>query len=589
MLEALDVTSTVAYAGREGYEWVSGIARFAVDPLAAANERIVDLELAPRDGDGLVRFDADVRLLQPAGGGNRKLLFVVANRGFLGGVPFSLDAPLAWGPSDDLHPGDGFLLEQGWTIAWCGWQWDVLRGPGVLGLTAPEAQVEPGSMRVEWRADAPHDDHALGDSSALFSFADYPTADLDDPDAVLRVRTGPDGEPEVVPRERWRFPDATHVALEGGFQGHHWYELVYRSATAPVVGTGLLAVRDFVAHLRPQFDHALGYGVSQSGRFLRQLVHDGLNVDESGNQVFDGMFSHVASARRGEFNHRYAQPSLTHVIGPGYGPPYDTASLFARQRSLGATPKTFFINTAWEYWRGDAALLHVDADTGDDLPDDPDARVYLLSGNDHMGTFQLKKSLPTANPVHQLDTSPVLRALFVQLDQWACDGEEPPPSQVPRRSDGTAVERAEVLARFAHVATPDPAVLNVTRDLDPDSTTWPLELGERKVALVSAVDDDGNEVAGIRLPAIAAPIAAFTGWNPRVPVDGLPDVLYEFVGSQLPFPPDRPSLDERYPDRDAYEATARRAAEALAAGRFLLEGDIDRAVANALRIYDHAR
>lgn len=586
MLEALDVSSVQPYAGHAGYEWVVAVARFAVDPEAPANGRIVDLDVAPRDADGLVRFDADVRLLRPSAGGNRKLLFVVANRGFLGGVPFSLGAPLAWGPSEDLHPGDGFLLRQGWTIAWCGWQWDVLRGPGVLGLTAPEARVEPGWMRIEWRGDASQETHPLSDSSVLFTFADNPTADVEDPDAVLRVRTSPDGDPEIIPRDRWRFADDTTVALDGGFLAHHWYELVYRATRAPVVGTGLLAVRDVVAHLRPAFDHALAYGVSQSGRFLRQFLYEGLNVDETGAPVFDGVFSHVASARRGEFNHRYAQPSLTHVIGPGYGPPYDTAGLLVRQRALGDAPRTFFVNTAWEYWRGDAALLHADADTGDDLPDDPDARLYLLSGNDHMGTFPIKQQLPTANPVHQLDTAPVLRALFVQLERWACDGEEPPPSQVPRRSDGTAAERAEVLGRFGHAATPDPAVLNVTRHVDPESTTWPLQLGERKVALVSAVDDDANEVAGIRLPAIAAPVAAFTGWNPRVHVDGLPDVLYEFVGSQLAFPPGRPTLAERYADRHAYEAAARRAAEALAAGRFLLEDDVERAVADAVRIYD---
>jgi hypothetical protein len=106
------------------------------------------------------------------------------------------------------------------------------------------------------------------------------------------------------------------------------------------------------------------------------------------------------------------------------------------------------------------------------------------------------------------------------------------------------------------------------------------------VALVSTVDDDGNEVAGIRLPAIAAPVAVFTGWNPRRPTDGLPDVLYEFVGSQLPFPSSRPSLGQRYADRGAYSTAARGAAETLAGQRFLLAEDVDRAVEQALELYD---
>ena len=42
-------------------------------------------------------------------------------------------------------------------------------------------------------------------------------------------------------------------------------------------------------------------------------------------------------------------------------------------------------NTSWEYWRGDGALVHIDPDTGADLPLDPDARAYLLAGTDHVG------------------------------------------------------------------------------------------------------------------------------------------------------------------------------------------------------------
>jgi hypothetical protein len=498
VLAALDIDRVDPYEGWP-YEWVRATARFAVDPSSPANSRIADLDRAPRD-EGAIRFDADVRLLRPAGEGNGRLLFVVANRGMLGGVPFSLDAPLSWGPTEALHPGDGFLLEQGWTIAWCGWQWDVLRDTGCLGLTAPVADVAPGWMRVEFRPDAEQPDHILSDSSILFQFADYPTADVDDADAVLTVRTSPMGDKHRVPRDTWRFTDPTHVALDGAFQPFHWYELVYRSAHAPIAGAGLLAVRDFVSHLRPQFEHVLAYGVSQSGRFLRQFLFDGLNLDEAGQQVFDGVFSHIASARRGEFNFRYAQPSLTHTLGPGYGPPYDSAGLLARQRSIGGTPKVFFTNSSWEYWRGDGALVHQDARTGDDLPDDADARAYLVAGTDHMGTFPMKESFPTANPIHHLDASPVLRALFVALDAWVCDGVEPPPSQVPRCADGTAVVRGKVLARFDDASRPDEAVLPWTPVIDAESSRWPLEVGEPLVALVSDVDDDGNEVAGIRLP-----------------------------------------------------------------------------------------
>jgi hypothetical protein len=582
VLESLDVHTVTAYGDR-AYEWVTGTATFAVDPIAEANRQIVDLDRAPRDGDGMVRFRADVRLLRPVDGGARRALVVVPNRGMLGALPFSLDTPVFGDPTQSPEAGDGFLLDRGWTISWCGWQWDVHRDEGWLGLDAPLAVVEPGALRIEFRLDADQPDHALSDSSFIFRFADYPTVDVGDLDATLTVRTSQLGAKRIVPRDQWRFRDPVTVELDGGFRAFHFYELVYRSSMAPVVGTGLLAVRDFASHIRRDHDHVFAFGVSQSGRFLRQLLHDGLNVDEHGRQVFDGVFSHIASARRGEFNQRYGQPALAHPLNPGYGPPYDTTALLERQRQLGGVPKLLLTNTAWEYWRGDGALVHQDAATGADLPEDIDARVHLLAGADHIGDVPIKDSMPLANPPHQLDVSPILRALLVQLEEWACDGIEPAPSAVPRRADGTAVPRPDVLGTFHDCALPDPEVLPWTPAIDPGSTSCPLLLGNPRVALVSVVDDTGNEVAGIRLPAVAAPANAFTGWNPRIHIEGLPDVLYEFVGSRLPL-----QSEAGLPDRATYEAAARTAAEALVTARFLLERDVERVIAEALRSFDSA-
>ena len=576
------------------YEWVTATADFVVDPLTPANAGITDLDLAPRDETGKVGFDADLRLLRPTKGGNRKLLVVIPNRGLLMGVPFSLDAPFQFGTVERLHPGDGFLLARGWTIAWVGWQWDVLRSPGQIGLTAPEAEVEPGWLRIEFRPDADQPGHALSDSSIMFTFADYPTADLEDADAVLFERLAPDAEPVPIDRGRWRFADSTTVEMEGGFQAFHWYTLVYRSARAPVTGAGLMAVRDTVSYLRKSatFESVFGFGVSQSGRFLRQFLREGRNLDEEQRVVFDGVFAHIAGGRIGEFNHRYAQPGITHVIGFSNLPPYDTAGLLARQRAKGGVPKVFLTNSSWEYWRGDGALVHVDPETGDDLPGDPDSRTYLLRGTDHMGAMPFKDRMPVANPVHKHDDAPLLRAIFVALEEWVSQGLQPPPSDVPRWTDGTASTRAEVLTRFSGrpgVAVPDSEALNVTREVDlgPDAELgigrWPLKLGAAKPAVVSAVDADGNEMAGIALPAVSVPVAAYTGWNPRQPVPGLPDVLYEFVGSKLPLLSGRPLLS-----RTEYEAAASAAARVLVERRLLLEIDARRTVAEAVQIYDKA-
>lgn len=618
------------------YEIIRGVVRFAVDPDNAANTRITDLALV-ESSDGLARSEADFCIIRPAAmAGARKLIYVVPNRGLTGSLPFSTGLTQTWGDTTHIDPGDGFLLTRGWTIAWCGWQWDVRRDIGGMGFAAPEAtrQGKPieGQLRVEMRSDAPFADHALSDSSLMFTFENYPTADIDDATAVLSVRDSIDGPRTIIDRERWRFArvtdegvvaDAEHVWLDTGFEPFRFYELVYRTNRCPVVGAGLLAIRDFVSFLRTAgaqdgnpcagtVDHTIGFGVSQSGRVLRQFLLEGCNVDESGRQVFDGVFAHIGGGRTGEFNHRYAQPSVTSTPGFGnLGPFTSVASgpgLFDRQRALGSAPKTFFVNTAWEYWRGDAALVHIDHDVARDAADVDGVRAYLLAGIDHIGSAALMKSaMAVANPVNDLDAALPTRALFEHLQAWVTDGVEPPASEVPRLADATAVERRHVLARVRSIPQmrlPDLDVIHSEHvvDLGPDVDAgvgrWPLTLGARLPAWVSAVDDDGNEIAGIRVPELAAPIATYTGWNPRRPVAGLPDVLYEFVGSRIGFArtsteraasgDPRPSIDERYRDRDDYARKALAAADDLVTRGFLLPGDRDAAVSRAIASYDAA-
>src|SRR4051812_39131757 len=110
------------FEGTGDYEWVRCTGACAVGRWHRGNGRIVDLALAPRAGDGGVTCGGAVGVLRPAGAGNGRLLFVVPNRGLLGGVPFSVHAPMtALGPTEPPDHGDGFLLQRGWTIAWCGW------------------------------------------------------------------------------------------------------------------------------------------------------------------------------------------------------------------------------------------------------------------------------------------------------------------------------------------------------------------------------------------------------------------------------------------------------------------------------------
>ncbi len=580
MLESLEIRLAEPMENYP-YEWISAVAHYAVDPEAPANARIADLTLTPRDHDGKVRFSGDVVLLRPGDGGNGRALLSVPNRGGVR-LPLSGAGILPGGVRTPPSPGDGYLLDQGWTIAIPGWQWDVPRDIGLAGFDAPVADVEPGWMRSDFWVETPMAERSVGDMLPLIGgnarptvvFHPYPASELDQPGAALRVRSAQMGPAELIPRSQWRFTSPTSITVDGGFQPFHWYELIYRSSFAPVAGAGLLALRDFGAHLHSDADYVFADGISQCGRLLREFLFEGLNVDEQGRQVFDGVLAEIASARRGEFNRRYAQPGLLHPPLPEYGPPYDSTSLLARQRELGGVPKVVLNNSSWEYWRGDGALVHQDPVTGADLPEDPDVRSYLISGTDHLGpTIEMKTALPLGNPPHNLDPAPVVRALFVQLVQWVVDGTAPAPSVVPRQADGTAVPRAAVLDAFPDAARPEVDALPYTAELDPDDIQWPLKLGEPRVALVSAVDATGNEIAGIRLPAVETGIAAYAGWNPRRHVDGLPDVLYDLTGGRLPSP-----TAHAQPGEPEIRAAAQRLADA----RFLLEEDIELAVRQAL-------
>ena len=113
-------------------------------------------------------------------------------------------------------------------------------------------------------------------------------------------------------------PSAEHVWLEDGFEPGRIYQLVYTTDRAPVAGLGLLAARDVAAFLRTPsatnpsengFRALILYGISQTGRMQRHFLSLGLNRCEDGSRAYDGFHVHIAGARRGAFNHRFAQPS----------------------------------------------------------------------------------------------------------------------------------------------------------------------------------------------------------------------------------------------------------------------------------------
>jgi hypothetical protein len=414
-------------------------------------------------------------------------------------------------------------------------------------------------------------------------------ARLDDPSAVLTSRSWFNGPREVIDRDRWRFADDEHIELDDGFQPLIHYEVTYTTRSCPVTGAGLAAVRDVVGHLRGGYNHVLATGSSQSGRWLRQFLHDTGNADEGGRAVFDGVHIHIAGGRRGEFNHRYAQPSTMTSLGFSHLPPFSPSDgLCDRAYRLGTMPKVVSTNTATEYWRGDASLSHPD-------PDGSDWRFYLYSGTHHAGVVPgYVDMLPVQLPGNLVDFSPLGRAHFVALHEWIVDGREPPPSAVPRAEDGTGRTREAVLdalrrvAWFATVTLPDPEALPGMPpiDLGPGADRGiavypPVVTGSSRPCLVSSVDGDGNELAGVRLPAVAVPLAIAVGWNPERPRAGVPVEVWNLVGGQLPLP--RDEILRRYGDREHYISLVRALAGDLVDQRHLLAEDLDAVVAGSVR------
>jgi hypothetical protein len=627
------------------YERLDGTLDFAVDPAQEPNAGIVDLARSPVDAGGRVRFKADFCLLQPLdpGRGNGRLLLDVPNRGRRGTVrPFNRVPPEPI-PTEEIAPGDGFLMRHGWTVAWCGWQWDVERSPALMGLEAPLAARDgaplAGQAVVEIQPNEPCRDHLLANRV----HRPYPAADVDDPEAVLTVRDWRDGPRTTIERQRWRFardqrgepvPDATHVWLEGGFEPGRLYEVTYSTPLSPVVGAGLLAVRDCASFLRyaspgdgnpcaGRIERAYAFGISQTGRFLRHFLYLGLNLDEAGRQVFDGVLPHVAGARRGEFNHRFAQPSAQSVPGFGHLMPFafdaqtdpltgQQDGLLSRQRARGGVPRIVATNTAAEYWRGDGSLLHTDLLGKGDAEPPAEARVYHFAGTQHgpgtlpLGRVSAADGQRGVHAFNAVDYSPLLRAALINLDRWVTTGEAPPPSVFPRLQDGTAARPADVLAAFRAVpgaTLPDPERLPALHrlDLGPSAAEgvgrYPAVAGEAYPSYVSAVDDDRNEVGGVRLPDLTVPLATYTGWNPRDPATGGAGQVINMQGSTIPFPrtaserersgDPRPAVEERYRGRDDYLARVRAAAERLVAEGYLLAEDTDTVVQSAAERYDY--
>jgi hypothetical protein len=275
-------------------------------------------------------------------------------------------------------------------------------------------------------------------------------------------------------------------------------------------------------------------------------------------------------------------------------------------------PKIFTTNTASEYWRADCSLIHTDPTGTRDVEPPAEERIYMIAGHQHGAGAAIRSDTTPigargANNFNMVDGSTAERGSLINLDRWVSEGIEPPPSVFPRLADGTAVTRESVLNQFD--ALPDVTLLDPDQlprlrrlDLGPDTARGiarlpaEAETGAPYPSFASAVDADGNELAGIRVPDVSVPVATHTGWVPRHPDTGGAGQLLDMMGTTLPFPTTardrrergdpRPAIAERYADRDDYLAQVYQAARELAAAGYIVEEDIDLAVELAAKRYD---
>jgi len=586
------------------YERLTGKIYFAIDPQLAANRIITDVALAPRNDAGLVEFSADLEVLRPKTKGNGTALVEISNRGGKSMVNM-FDMPSSRGATDF---GDGLLFNQGFTLVWIGWEFDVPNREGLLKLYAPVLKGITGVGRSEIVVDKESKAESLGDR------AQVPYAVADPESAGMNVRNRVNGERRAIDRWQWKFSeDMTRVELTGGFQPGLIYEVIYTGKDPAVVGLGPAAVRDYVSYIkqRGEVERAITFGVSQSGRFLRTFLYYGFNADEGGKRVFDGVWAHVAGAGRGSFDHRFAQPSrdghpLLNLMYPSDIFPFTdeeetdggmTDSILARARKDGVVPKIFYSNGAYEYWGRAASLIHTSIDGKKDVAPAPETRVYFIAGAQHGANAQPTRTV-TQNRANPTDYRFAMRALLVDLNAWVTDGTAPPDSKIPRiGKDELVAPGALNFPKIPRIALPKEPYLAWHLDFGPEFrskgvvTMDPPKVGAPFPVLVPQVNGDGNETAGIRLPEQMVPLATYTGWNLRDAKIGAPEVIYNMVGSFIPFArtkaereaagDPRLSIEERYKDKEDYLRKVKEAAVALTGSGFLLKEDVERVGAKA--------
>ena len=623
------------------YERIIGRVYYELDPTLPQNHNVIDLNLAPLNADGKVELSGDLFILAPRdlAKGNGAVIYDVNNRGNKLALDFFNYGGRGNDPTSVEHAGDGFLMRNGFTIVWSGWDGELLPGNNRLRLSPPVARGDGEPITGLVRCEIVPTSNITRTVVNWANHGSYRPTEAGLRTATLTHRIRPADVREPIPRTEWTLhvnevasdspSQLPKVELEmlAGLQSGHIYELIYEAQDPLVQGTCFTALRDLISALKhgggtdnplllqgtPVIERAHGFGVSQSGRFLREFLYWGFNEDERGRQVFDGVIPHVSGAGLGSFNHRFAQPTRHVTQHDHHDYPADrfpfayetqtdplsgqTAGILRRAEASGTAPLLLHTQSAAEYWTRSGSLAHTDPLGQRDAKVPENVRIYLFGGTQHGPSSYPPAKGAGKNLSNPADYRPFLRALLLALDRWAGDGVPAPPSVYPTIRDGTLVAWDQQSSGFPRI--PDagyPQVIQQPSYWD-FGTRWltkgivdvqpPHARGDYRV-LVPRCHDDGNELGCLLPPEVAVPVATYTGWNLRSKEAGAENELVSLNGSYLPFPvtqaereqrnDPRLSLAERYGTLDRYVAQLTAECHDLQEAGFMLAEDVQRTI-----------
>jgi hypothetical protein len=591
------------------FDRITARATVAVSSTDPHNAVIVDIDRAPRNAQGLVEATVDVEILRPTDAvkGNHRLIYDVVNRGTQRALAYFNDSSAENDFSKAASAGNGFLMERGYTVVISGWQGDLVPRPGWQTISVPVVPDVAGLSREEFIFD-----HTRNPAVATLT---YPAADLDPSKTRLTVRQRETDTRETPSDLSFAFEGRNKVSINRpkGFDAGAIYELIYLAQDPRVMGMGFAATRDIVAFLRHEaqdtagtanplaglINRAIGFGVSQSGRFIHDFLYLGFNEDEGGRIVFEGLMPHIGGGKKMFTNYRFAQPGRNmqehgETLYPGTAFPFTypvttdpltrhTDGWLARCLAAKNCPRIIQTDTDLEFYQSFGSLVATDT-RGEPLTMPSNVRLFYLSSLQHAATAGAKSDMNPvcAYPTNPLYAGPVLRALLVAMDAWITSDTAPPPSRYPSRADGTLVTPAENAASFPKVPGFNYGGL-VHQATVVDYAEMPPAKKAAYPMFVPKTDADGNAVAGVRLPTLVAPAATHLGWNVRK-AGFAQGALCGNFGSMLPFAKTREerlknndprlSLAERYTNPGDRAAAIEQAARQLVQDRLLLEDDV---------------